>query len=81
MPLRPAEQPQAGLGRLDAAAGAVEQLGAEALLERPHLERDGRLGDAEPLGRLREAPPFDDRAEGGKLACIHKRTLSQDRLR
>ena len=77
--LRAAEQPHPGLGRLDAAAGAVEQLRAEALLERPHLERHGRLRDAEPLGGLREAPPFDDRAERGELARVHKRILSQDR--
>ena len=70
-----------GLGRLDAAAGAVEQLGAEALLERPHLERHGGLRDAEPLGGLREAPPFDDGTEGGKLSRVHKRILSQDRRR
>ena len=77
--LGPAEQPHPGLGRLDAAAGAVEQLGAEALLERPHLQRHGGLGDTEPLGSLREAPPFDDGTEGCKLARVHKRTLSQDR--
>ena len=76
-----AEQPQPGLGRLDPAAGAVEQLRAEPLLERPHLQRDGGLRDAEPLRRLREAPPFDDGAERGELARIHKRILSQDRVR
>ena len=70
-----AEEAQPGLGRLDAAAGAVEQLRPEALLERPHLQRDGGLGDAEPLGGLREAPPFDDGAEGCKLARVHKRML------
>ena len=76
-----AEEPQAGLGRLDPAAGAIEQLRAEALLERPHLQRDSGLGDAEPLGGLREAPPFDDGAERGELARVHKRSLSQDRSR
>ena len=74
-----AEEPQPGLGRLDPAPGAVEQLRPEPLLERPHLQRDGRLRDAEPLGRLREAPPLDDGAECGELARVHKRILSQDR--
>ena len=67
-----------GLGRLHPAPGAVEQLRAEPLLERPHLERDGRLGDTEPLGRLGEAAPLDHGAERGKLARIHKSILSQD---
>ena len=70
-----AVEPQPGLGRLDAAAGAVEQLRAEPLLERPHLERDGGLGDAETLGRLREAAPLDDGAEGRELTGIHKQIL------
>ena len=74
-PLGAAVEPQPGLGRLDAAAGAVEQLRPEPLLERPHLQRDGRLGDTETLGRLREAAPLDDGAEGGQLACVHKQTL------
>ena len=77
--LRAAEQPQPGLGRLDAAPGAVEQLHPEPLLERPHLQRDGGLGDAESLGRLREAAPLDDGAERGELTRIHKRSLSQVR--
>ena len=74
-PLGAAVEPQPGLGRLDAAAGAVEELRPEPLLERPHLQRDGRLGDAEPLGRLREAAPLDDGAEGGELARVHKQIL------
>ena len=74
--LRAAVEPPTGLGRLDAAARAVEQLRPEPLLERPNLQRDGRLGDAEPVGRLREAPAFDDRAEGSELTRIHKRSLS-----
>jgi streptogramin lyase len=35
--LRGRIQAQAGLGRLDPATGAVEELPAEALLERPDL--------------------------------------------
>ena len=60
-PLRAAVEPHARLGRLDAPAGAVEELRPEPLLERPDLEAHRRLGDAEPLGRLREAAPLDDR--------------------
>ncbi len=74
--LRPAVEPPPGLRGLDASARAVEQLRAEALLERADLERHRRLRDAETLGRLREAPPLDDRAERGKLARVHKRMLS-----
>ena len=74
-PLRAAVEPQPGLGRLDAPPGAVEQLGPEPLLERPHLQADGGLGDPEPLRGLREAAPLDDGAEGGELTRIHKRSL------
>ena len=47
----------------------------ELLLERPDLHAHGRLGDAETLGRLREAPQLDNRAEGYELARVHKPTL------
>ncbi len=77
-PLRSAVEAPARLGRLDAPAGAVEQLGSEALLERPHLQRHGGLGDAEPVGRLREAAALDDGAEGCELPCVHKQILSRD---
>ena len=73
----PVEAPP-GLGGLDAPAGAVEELRPEPLLERAHLQRHRRLCDAQPLGRLREAPPVDDRAEGGELARIHKRELIRE---
>ena len=52
-----------GLGRLDAPPGAVDELLPDALLERPNLKADRRLGHPEPLGRLGEAAPLDDRAE------------------
>ncbi len=76
-PLRAAVQAPSGLGRLDAAPRPVEELGAEPLLERPHLQRDGGLGDPEPLGRLGEGAALDDRAERCELTRIHKRSLSQ----
>ncbi len=75
-PLRAAVEPPARLGRLDAAPGAVEELRPEPLLERAHLQRDGRLRHAEALGGLREAPALDDRAERGELTRVHKRILS-----
>src|SRR5438093_5048607 len=58
--LRAAVEPQARLGRLDPAAGAVEQLRPEALLERPHLQAHRRLRHPEPFCGLGEAPPLDD---------------------
>ena len=78
-PLGTAKQAQPGLGRLDAAARTVEQLRAQPLLERPHLQRDRRLRDAQALGGLGEAAALDDLAEGCKLACIHKQILSRRR--
>ena len=71
-PLRARVQAKPSLGRLDAAPRAVEQLPPEPLLERPDLEADRRLRDTEPLRSLREALALDDRAEGCKLARIHK---------
>lgn len=59
------------LGRFDPSPGAIEQLRAEALFERPHLERHGGLAHPESRGGLREAAAVDDRAEGLELACIH----------
>ena len=73
--LRAPVEAAAGLGRLDAPPRAVEQLQAEPLLERPDLEAHRRLGDAELLGRLGEAPPLDDGAERCKLARVHKQSL------
>ena len=75
-PLRPAVEPPACLGRLDAPARAVEELRPEPLLERAYLQRDGRLRDAEPVRRLREAAPLDDGAKRGQLTRVHKRSLS-----
>src|SRR5207342_29553 len=43
--------------------------------ERPDLEADGRLRDAEPLRRLREALPLDDRTESSQLTRVHKDRL------
>ncbi len=73
--LRPAVEPDTRLRRLDATTRPVEQLRPEALLERADLERDGRLGDPELVGRLGERAAFDHRAEGAELACVHKPIL------
>jgi hypothetical protein len=62
-PLCAAVERKACLGGLDASARTVEQPAVEAPLERPNLQADGRLRDAEPLRRLREALQLDDRAE------------------
>ena len=71
-PLSASVQPLAGLGRLDPPPGAVEEPLAEPLLERTDLETHRRLGDAELLGREREALPVDDGAEGRELTSVHK---------
>ena len=80
-PLGAAVESQPGLGRLDPASGPVEQLCPEPLLQRPHLLRNGRLGDPQPGGSLREAAPLDHLAECRQLARVHKRTLSSERYR
>src|SRR6185437_10544197 len=50
-----AVEDEAGLGRLHAPPGAVEQPPSETLLERADLQADRRLRYTEPLGRLGEA--------------------------
>jgi hypothetical protein len=51
-PLRAAIEPVARLCRLDPPPGAVEELLADALLQRADLLAHRGLGDAEPLGGL-----------------------------
>ena len=72
-PLRAPVQPLARLRRLDAAAGTVEQLAPEPLLERSDLKAHRRLRHAELFRRLREAPPLDDGAESRELPRVHIR--------
>ena len=74
-PLRADVESHPRLGGLDASPRAVEQLRPEPLLERAHLEAHRRLRDTEALGRLRERPALDDRAERCKLARVHEQTL------
>ena len=49
------EQDLALLGQHEPARMAMEQRGAQILLERPDLPADGGLAEAKPLGRAREA--------------------------
>ena len=74
-PLGAAVEAQPRLGRLDPPARAVEELQAEPLLERAHLQADRRLGHAEPLGRLGERLALDHLAERTKLARVHNGSL------
>jgi hypothetical protein len=74
-PLRAAVETKARLRRLDAPAGAIEELLVEPLLERPDLQAHRGLRHAELVGGLREAAAFDDRAKRGELLGIHKDTL------
>src|SRR5262249_22298438 len=73
--LRRRVEPQTRFRGLDASAGAVEQLAAEALLEGSDLERNGGLRHAETLRGLREALALNDGAECGQLSRIHKHSL------
>jgi lipopolysaccharide/colanic/teichoic acid biosynthesis glycosyltransferase len=72
-------EPEAGFRRLDTATRSVEELSAQALLERPNLEAHRRLRHTETLRGLREAPALDDLAERGELPRIHKESLCPGR--
>ncbi len=74
-PLRSAVEPETGLGRLDPAAGAVEELLADALLQRPDLQAHRRLRHPELVGGLREAAALDNRTKGRELLRVHKANL------
>ena len=60
-----------GLGRDDAAAGALEQLGAELGLEPADLVRERRLGDVKLLGGAGEVAVAGDRLGVDELAQLH----------
>ena len=74
-PLGAPVEAQARLGRLHPAPRAVEELESEPLLERPHLQADGGLRHAQPLGRLGERLPLDHLTERTKLARVHNGSL------
>ena len=69
--LRAAVEEHPCLRRLHTPSRAVEEPLPQPLLEAAYLEADRRLSDSEPLRRLREAAPFDDRAERRELSRIH----------
>ena len=60
------------LGQLDPLALAPEQLDAVALLERPDLDGDRRLAEAEPERAAGEAAFARDRVKGAELGEVHK---------
>ena len=74
-PLSSSIEPSPGLGRLHPSARAVEQLRSEPLLESSYLQRHRRLGHAEALRRLREAPSLDYRTECRELTRVHKESI------
>jgi len=70
----PLEQPKAGVGRRDAARGAMKQAYAQPLLELPHGVADARGRDPQPHGRCTKAKVGGDGDEGcqiGKIVAPH----------
>ncbi|MNT51102.1 hypothetical protein D3C72_1880520 [compost metagenome] len=70
---RGGQQHFARLGQGQAAAAAVEQRHAQALLQRLDLRRDRRLGQRQCFGRLRQIAQPGDRDEGADLIDFHGR--------
>ena len=67
----------ADLGQRQRARRAIEQPCVEMRLELGHVARDRRHGDAEAVGRPREASRFDDFNEGlDRMKSIHTRRPS-----
>jgi hypothetical protein len=72
------DQRLAGVREPHAAAAAVDERGAGALLERGDLLRDGGLGVRERVRRGRERPVLGDRFEDAQLLDVeHNPSLSQ----
>ena len=69
------EQAGARVGQLDAAPAALEQAHVVGRLERRHLARERRLGDAQRGGRAGEAALAGDRVKGAKLRVIYRHSL------
>jgi len=69
----------AGLGRRDAAARALEELGAELGLEPANLVRERRLGDVELLGGAGEVPVAGDRLGIDQLPEFDRLMINRDR--
>ncbi len=78
------EQPLAGVGRRDAAGGAVEKPDAEMIFERAHGLAQRRSGQTQPPRRLGKACLFGDGHEGielGKSSSAHSFQAPEDALR
>ena len=65
------QEPVAGLGKLDVAADAVEQMDAMLLFKRADGGRRGRLGNAQQLGRLGHVAALGDGDENPQLVQGH----------
>jgi len=75
--LRLGQQGPPGLGQLDPARLAAEQLYLQFAFQRPDLLAQRRLLDAEPLGRARYVPRFGDRDKVSKMAQLHIENISK----
>jgi hypothetical protein len=82
--LGPAVHPMSGRRKYQATSDAHEPLGADPLLQRPQLTRNGRLSDEEMLGGSCDAPLFDDEAENlettQRYASVERLWLHSDPL-
>jgi len=66
-------------GHRDAAGGAVEQLHAQALLQRLHVLGDGGLGQRQRIGGARECAGFNDTGEYAHgLYLVHRPSWNPD---
>ena len=65
------QQDRAGLGQLDAAVRAREQLYAQLLLELADLLGDRGLGDVQARGRVAEVPLLGDGDEVPQMSKLH----------
>ena len=67
---RPLAEEGAGCRQRPAAAGPVEEREAQLLLELLHVERHGRLGEAQGARRTQEAALAKDGLEGREVAQL-----------
>src|SRR6185312_6060823 len=65
------EEQAAGLGELDAAPVALQELGSELALDRLYLERQRRLADIQPLRRAGEMQLLGQHHEIAELPEVH----------
>ena len=65
----------AGLGRLDRACRAAQQLDPELLFQSPDLMRERGLRDVQLICRIGEVPVADDRLEVAQLPDVHGRYI------